>query len=108
MTAHDDLMKALENLIATLRSADMWRVEEPSAAAFASQQPFCVDTMAMPQWLRYVFVARLETLAETESPLPASCDVAPAVDTYLKEAPSSVRRVVTDAVAEVDRVVTEA
>ncbi|GAB3344755.1 YqcC family protein [Chromohalobacter beijerinckii] len=108
MTAHDDLMKALENLVATLRSVDMWRVEEPTAAAFASQQPFCVDTMVMPQWLRYVFVARLETLVETESPLPASCDVAPAVDTWLKDASPSVRRVVTEAVAEVDRVVTEA
>ncbi|MDV6319647.1 YqcC family protein [Chromohalobacter sp. HP20-39] len=108
MTAHDALKEALENLVATLRSVDMWRVAEPPEAAFASQQPFCVDTMVMPQWLRYVFVARLETLAEAESPLPASCDVAPAVETWLKDASPSVRRVVTEAVAEVDRIVTEA
>ncbi|MCI0510665.1 uncharacterized protein YqcC (DUF446 family) [Chromohalobacter marismortui] len=108
MTAHDALMEALENLVAALRSVDMWRVEEPPAAAFTSQQPFCVDTMAMPQWLRYVFVARLETMAQAESPLPASCEVAPAVETWLKDASPSVRRVVTEAVAEVDRIVTEA
>ncbi|ABE58598.1 MULTISPECIES: YqcC family protein [Chromohalobacter] len=108
MTSHEALMEALERLVATLRSVDMWRVEEPPAAAFDSQQPFCVDTMELPQWLRYVFVARLETLAETEAPLPATCSVAPAIDTWLKEASPSVRRVVTEAVAEVDRIVTEA
>lgn len=80
---HDELSAALRELEATMRATNLWRMEEPEASAFNSQQPFCIDTMSLPQWLRFVFIARLQTLVEHRAPLPASCDVAPAVDAWL-------------------------
>lgn len=85
MAIHQELEKMVEELEATLKATDLWRVDTPSAAAFDSQQPFCVDTMALPQWLRFVFVARLYALIEARAALPAKCEVAPAVAAYLQQ-----------------------
>lgn len=108
MTPHTELEQALNHLEATLRSVDLWSTPHPAAEAFSSQEPFCVDTMELPQWLRYVFIARLRALVEAEASLPASCQVAPAAEAYLQKAQPSTRLLVVEAIAEVDRVITEA
>ncbi|MHB0774490.1 YqcC family protein [Halomonas sp. WWR20] len=108
MSAHTELSQALERLEATLKSADLWRFPSPTAAAFDSREPFCVDTMELPQWLRYVFIPRLEALIDANAPLPAKCDVAPAAEAWLQGASPSARVTVVSAIAEIDRVITEA
>lgn len=108
MTAHQELDQALEALQAALRSVDLWNTARPDPEAFDSAQPFCVDTMDLAQWLRYVFIARLRALVEARAPLPAICEVAPAAEAYLQDSKPSNRAVVVVAVAEVDRIVTEA
>ena len=109
MNTHQQLDQALRDLEATLKAADLWRVESPSAEALASQQPFCIDTMELPQWLRYVFVARLTALVDAKAPLPASCSVAPAAEVYLRQAgvPAHHLVLVVKAIERVDRTVTE-
>ncbi|MBD3897684.1 YqcC family protein [Halomonas sp. ML-15] len=109
MNPHQRLDQALRELEATLKAADLWRVEQPSSEALASQQPFCVDTMALPQWLRYVFVAKLDALVEDRAPLPANCSVAPAAEAYLRQAkvPSHHLLLVVKAIEQVDCAVTE-
>ena len=109
MTVHQQLIQALDELEATLKAANLWRVEMPSSAAFASQQPFCVDTMALPQWLRFVFIERLQTLAEAKAPMPAKCEVAPAVAGYLQQEGirASDQLLVVRSVERVDKLVTE-
>lgn len=47
----------------------------PSPEAFESSEPFCVDQMTMPQWLRYVFVPRMQAILDQQAPLPASCEI---------------------------------
>jgi len=108
MTAHQQLDQALSKLESALRSVDLWNTARPAAEAFDSTQPFCVDTMDLAQWLRYVFIARLQALVEARAPLPASCEVAPAAEAYLYNSKPSNRAVVVAAVAEVDRIVTKA
>lgn len=109
MTVHDELDTALRRLEATMKASDLWRMECPSPEAFDSEQPFCIDTMALPQWLRFVFIARLDAMVEARSPLPAKCEVAPAVDAYLVQegVRASNRLLVCKAVEEIDRLVTE-
>ncbi|MDR5904210.1 YqcC family protein [Franzmannia qiaohouensis] len=109
MNPHQRLDQALRELEATLKAADLWRVEQPSAKALASQQPFCVDSMELPQWLRYVFVARLDALVEAQAPLPSSCSVAPAAEVYLRQVgvPAHHLLLVVKAIERVDLVVTE-
>lgn len=108
MTIHQELGQAVEELEATLKAANLWRVETPSPAAFESQQPFCVDTMALPQWLRFVFVARLYALVEAKAALPAKCEVAPAVAAYLQQqrAPASDQLLVVECVERLDELIT--
>ncbi|MEC9483705.1 MAG: YqcC family protein [Halomonas sp.] len=108
MTPHSELDQALTQLESTLRSVDLWNTPCPEAEAFDSREPFCLDTMELPQWLRYVFIARLQALVDAQGPLPVTCDVAPAVEVYLKDARPSTRQLVVSAIAEVDRIVTEA
>ncbi|MGC3872633.1 YqcC family protein [Halomonas sp. GXIMD04776] len=108
MTPHTELEHALTRLEATLSSVDLWRTPQPEAMAFNSQEPFCVDTMELPQWLRYVFIPRLQTLVDAKAALPVSCQVAPAVEVYLQQSKPSTRALVVKAVADIDRIVTEA
>lgn len=108
MTPHTELDQALERLEATLSSVDLWKTPQPEAAAFESQEPFCVDTMELPQWLRYVFIPRLRALVDARATLPASCQVAPAVEVYLQQSKPSTRALTVEAVANIDRIVTEA
>ncbi|MDR5867730.1 YqcC family protein [Halomonas koreensis] len=109
MTVHEELEQALRELESTMKAADLWRMERPAPEAFDSPQPFCVDTMALPQWLRFVFIARLEVLVEKRAPMPASCDVAPAVEAYLVQegARASDRLLMCKAVERIDQLVTE-
>lgn len=109
MTVHDELGAALRELEATMKANNLWRMESPPEHAFTSHQPFCIDTMALPQWLRFVFIVRLESLVQAEAAMPAKCDVAPAVEAYLmQEGATSVQRLLMrQAVERIDRLVTE-
>ncbi len=109
MSAHQELAAALRELEATMRATDQWRMAQPDPTAFESIEPFCADTMALPQWLRFVFIVRLEALVDAKAPMPAVCEVAPAVEAWLAQ--SGVRGVeglmLIRAVKTIDRVVTE-
>lgn len=109
MTVHQELDVALRRLEATMKATNMWRMNEPKPEAYESRQPFCIDTMDLPQWLRYVFIARLDALIDAEAPLPEKCDVAPVLDTFLAQqgARATDRLLLCKAVEEIDRLVTE-
>ncbi|WP_280546524.1 YqcC family protein [Halomonas sp. 11-S5] len=109
MTVHDELGAALRELEATMKAADLWRMERPDPEAYRSVQPFCIDTMTLPQWLRFVLIVRLEALVESRSPMPSTCDVAPAVEAWLTQEGARVsdRLLLCRVVEEIDRLVTE-
>ncbi|GGX95313.1 hypothetical protein GCM10007160_23600 [Litchfieldella qijiaojingensis] len=109
MSVHQQLDEALRRLEATMKATDMWKMPQPPVEAFDSEQPFCVDTMDLPQWLRFVFIARLDELIEAEAPLPDTCQVAPAAEVYLKQSQvkASTLLLVVKAIEEVDRVISE-
>lgn len=109
MSVHQQLQTALLELEAAMKAANLWRVPTPDVTAFASQEPFCIDTMSLPQWVRFVFVARMNALAEAKAPMPAKCEVAPAMAAYLiqeKVRPSD-QWLVVRAFEKVDQLVTE-
>lgn len=108
MTSHDELARGLRELETSLIAAGLWEEPMPKPVAFDSQEPFCVDTMSLPQWLRYVFIARLQALIDARAGLPATCAVAPAMEVWLKDVPAARRERVISALAEVDRIVTQA
>ena len=67
-----------------LRTLGLWDRIPPSARALAGEQPFCVDTLTLSQWLQFVFLPRLYVLLEEGRDLPSRCGVAPMAQEYFK------------------------
>ena len=79
----------LSKLINALEQEELWPDLLPNEEAFASVQPFAIDTMAFNQWLAFVFIPKCrQLLAEHKIPPPMA--IAPAAEMYLTYCPSSV------------------
>jgi len=82
-----DAMAIAEVLIdieAHLRQLDQWDRVAPPAASLVSEQPFCIDTLTLPQWLQFVFLPTLYRMLEAGEPLPARCGIAPMAEEYFR------------------------
>ncbi|QOL13650.1 YqcC family protein [Dickeya dianthicola] len=60
-----------------LRASPLWQSSVPDEAAFASQEPFFIDTMTPEQWLQWVFLPRMHALLDSGAPLPARLAILP-------------------------------
>ena len=59
-----------------LRHLGLWAQQAPSVEALASQQPFCVDSLAFEEWLQWIFLPRLKSMLEANAPLPTASGIA--------------------------------
>ncbi|RFQ09873.1 pseudouridine synthase, partial [Pseudomonas sp. ATCC 13867] len=48
-----------------MRAIGLWGEERPSQEALSSQEPFCVDTLALEEWLQWIFLPRMKLIIET-------------------------------------------
>jgi uncharacterized protein YqcC (DUF446 family) len=78
------MQQALGELERELQMLDLWSAREASAVELASDQPFCVDTMAFEQWLQWVFLPRMQALAERDLPMPGVCQISPMAEQSLQ------------------------
>ena len=108
MAIYSQLNDALLRLEAAMRAGNMWRQDTPDAAALSSLEPFCVDTLTMPQWLRFVLVARLHTMVEQRLPLPAGSQIAPAAELYLNGFSKGACQPVIGVLREIDTLLSTA
>ncbi|MCP9339693.1 YqcC family protein [Stutzerimonas xanthomarina] len=53
-----------------LRALGVWTSSPPAPESLASQEPFCVDTLAFDQWLQWIFLPRMKHILEHDQPLP--------------------------------------
>ena len=79
-----EVAAVLIDIEAHLRQLGQWDSRPPSAAALASDQPFCVDTLSLPQWLQFIFIPRLYQMLESGQALPGQCGIAPMAEEYFK------------------------
>ncbi|WP_105103660.1 YqcC family protein [Microbulbifer pacificus] len=98
---YPDIATLLLELEAELRALDLWDAEPPSLAALASTEPFCVDTLTLPQWLQFVFLPRMSQMVETEMPLPQACGIAPMAEEFFRGSELSVE-ILTRKLREID------
>ncbi len=75
----------LKDIETELKHLELWEKEPPPASAFRSPNPFCFDTMAVPQWLQWVFIPQMRDTLAMSIPLAAPCQVAPAVELYFDD-----------------------
>lgn len=77
MTLHLSVRERLHAIEALLRETQYWQENAPQSSAFASDSPFCMDTMEPLEWLQWVLIPRMHQLLDAEQPLPQSFAVAP-------------------------------
>ena len=74
----------LIDIEAQLRQLGLWDALPPSPQALASEQPFCIDTLTLPQWLQFIFMPTLYRMLEEGQPLPGRCSIAPMAEEYFR------------------------
>ena len=74
----------LIDIEAELRTLGLWDKLPPSTQALASEQPFSVDTLTLPQWLQFIFLPTLYRLIQEGEPLPERCGIAPMAEEYFR------------------------
>ncbi len=70
MTLHDSVRDRLRAIEALLRETEHWQETAPDSSAFASDKPFCLDTLEPLEWLQWVLIPRMHQLLESGQPLP--------------------------------------
>jgi uncharacterized protein YqcC (DUF446 family) len=95
-----EVPEVLIDIEAQLRQLSLWERVQPSSRALASVEPFCVDTLSLPQWLQFVFLPTLYQMLEEDAPLPERCAIAPMAEEFFRgsklataELLSSLRRI---------------
>ena len=78
------IAEVLIDIEAQLRQLGQWDTVAPSAQALASDQPFCVDTLTLPQWLQFIFLPTLYGMLEEGQTLPERCGIAPMAEEYYR------------------------
>jgi len=73
----DAVRTLLIELETELKRQQLWSAAPPDATAMASTAPFCCDTMALEQWLQFIFLPRLQALLDAHSALPTRISVLP-------------------------------
>lgn len=87
-----------------LRVQGWWQVEPPSAQALASQEPFCVDSMAFDQWLQWIFLPRMKHMLENGAALPAVSGIQPMAEQVYGDGNGQTRALVR-LLGEFDRLI---
>ena len=73
----DAVKTLLIELETELKRQQLWSAMPPDAAAMASTAPFCCDTMALEQWLQFIFLPRLQALLDAQRALPTKVSILP-------------------------------
>lgn len=58
-----------------LRALSLWEGDPPAAEDLLSDQPFCCDTLAFPQWLQWILLPRMWQIVEQGGPYPLRCGI---------------------------------
>ena len=71
---HTEVAEVLIDIEAQLRQLGLWDKIPPSSEALASEQPFAVDTLTLPQWLQFIFLPTIREMIEAGLE-PAPCNL---------------------------------
>ena len=98
--------EVLIDIEAQLRQLGQWDKITPSPAALASTEPFCVETLTLPQWLQFVFLPTIYRMLEENQPLPQRCGIAPMAEEFFRGSGLAIGSLV-DALLRVDELLSE-
>ena len=83
---HSDVADLLLQIERELRRLALWSDTPATQQQMMSREPFCIDTMTFPEWVQFVFIARLAFIIEQGAAFPTASDIAPMAEEYFKGA----------------------
>lgn len=75
MNKAEAIRTKLDEIIAEMQSTGAWDVAAPAPEAYQNMGAFGMNTMALEQWLRYVFIPAVQSKLATNGPWPPSSSV---------------------------------
>lgn len=78
-------LQLLSQLEQCLKQTNNWQNTGPSTEQLASSQPFCIDTLTLPQWLQFIFIPKMRELIELGAPLPQKVEIGPYAEEAVKQ-----------------------
>ena len=101
-----EIAEVMIDIEAQLRQLGQWDKIPPSTEALASQEPFCVDTLTLPQWLQFVFLPTVYRMLEDEQALPGRCGIAPMAEEFFRGSGLAVNEL-TAALLRIDELLSQ-
>ena len=71
------LIAVVDGLEAELRRMRLWEPAPPREELLASPQPFCIDTLALSQWLQWMLIPRMRKIFAGDGELPTRSAIHP-------------------------------
>lgn len=99
-----DLLLAIE---AEMRRIGLWGASAPEPEALASLTPFCHDTLALEQWLQWVFLPRMHRVVERDEEWPTSSEIEPLAEFRFAQLPQPTSRLL-DLIRQFDELINRA
>ncbi|RLM25917.1 hypothetical protein BIY29_06450 [Brenneria alni] len=90
MSLENRVRQSLFDIERVLKDSPFWQVSPPESSAFASVEPFCIDTMRAEQWLQWVLLPRMYALLDSGAPLPTELALLPYFAEALEGAQSDI------------------
>lgn len=101
-----EIAEVLIDIEAQLRQLGQWDKISPSTEALSSEQPFCVDTLTLPQWLQFIFLPALYGMLEGGQALPDRCGIAPMAEEFYRGSGLAIIELV-DALERIDQLLSQ-
>ncbi|MGO3414401.1 MAG: YqcC family protein [Kluyvera intermedia] len=101
MTLNARLRDQLLHIESLLRQHQHWQETAPHDSAFASDQPFFMDTLEPLEWLQWVLIPRMHQLLDNEMLLPKDFAIAPYYEMAL-DAAHPLREIILPPLAVLD------
>jgi uncharacterized protein YqcC (DUF446 family) len=91
LNLHQELIRELGILQLELQTLGLWSDIAPSENALLSTEPFCSDLMSFAEWLQWIFIPRLNYLAENKAQLPRKSGIYPMAEVAFKDLQGNVK-----------------
>jgi uncharacterized protein YqcC (DUF446 family) len=85
MSISNQVRHNLQAIEQSMHDLALWQLMPPEAEAFASTEPFCIDSMQAEEWLQWVLLPRMHALLDAKAPLPTRFAITPYFEEALKD-----------------------
>tara|TARA_B110000467_G_C18208002_1_gene415706 strand:- start:27 stop:386 length:360 start_codon:yes stop_codon:yes gene_type:complete len=98
-------IQLVTELIKQLKAQDLWQKDTPTLSQLTSTAPFCCDTLALEQWLQFIFIPKIQLMIANHQPLPENIALKPMAEEVFKYLNFNGTALI-DVLSEIDQLLT--